>query len=483
MCGIFGLISKKKFEIKKILLYFSKLKHRGNDLTYIIYKESLDDKECFIEKAKNFDKLKEKFEGEKAELLLGMNYFSIFGKPEIYENFVFNGEVFNIEKVKEILNIKRIKNDGLLIKKAFEYNKIKKINGIFAFAYLKDNKIFLRRDPIGVNPLFYKITDDYFVFSSENKTCLGQALNPRFQGEFDIKKWRFSLKKVEDPFKEKKGKNLIKRIEKSLIKNILLQTERLNGVGLLFSGGLDSSFLAKILQENNRRFICLISGTEDSKDVFYAEKVAEEFGFKYKIRTFDKEEVKEKLKEIIYYLESTDLMKVSVSIPFYFSGQLNPYKVILSGTGSEELFGGYEKHKKNIKEETLKGLKNIWERDLYRDNVISFATNNELRVPFLNKETLSYSLALNDKLKIRKPFKKDLEKIRLFEKEFNRECKKYILRKIAEKYLGIYAWRPKKAAQYGSKSEKIIEKLAKEKGLKKKQFLNSLKVEYEEIEV
>ena len=481
MCGIFGLISKKSFEIKNVLKYFSQLKHRGNDFVYIIYKENLSQKEFNIEKAKDFESLIERFNGEKAKLLLGMNYFSIFGKPEVYENFVFNGEVFNIEEMKTLLSLKKIKNDGILLKKAFEENLIEKINSIFAFAYLKNDKLFLRRDPIGVNPLFYKLGDDYFVFSSENKTCLGQALNPRFQLEFNIKNFSIKLKKVENPFKSKREKNLVKKIKESLIRNILLQTERLEGVGVLFSGGLDSTFLAKLLQENNRKFVCLISGTENSKDVFYAEKIAEEFGFNHKIKIFDKEEVKESLKDIIYYIETTDLMKVSVSIPFYFAGKLNPYRVILSGIGSEELFGGYERHKKNIKEETLKGLKSIWERDLYRDNVISFATGNELRVPFLNKETIKYSLALRDNMKIRKPSEEELNKIRLFEKDFDKECKKYVLRKIAEKYIGIYAWRPKKAAQYGSKSEKIIEKLAKEKKLNKKQFLCLFKPEYEKI--
>jgi asparagine synthase (glutamine-hydrolysing) len=482
MCGIFGLISKKPFNIKNVLIYFSKLKHRGDDFVYILYKNR-EDKYFNIEKAKNFDSLIEKFDDEKAEILIGMNYFSIFGKPKVYNNFVFNGEVFNIEEMQKLFNLKKIENDGILIKKAFENNKLEKLNAIYAFAYFKDNKLFLRRDPIGVNPLFYNLTDDFFIFSSENKTCLGRALNPRFQAEFHIKNFKLILKKTSNLFKKRKNKNLIKSIEKSLINNILLQTEKIEGVGVLFSGGLDSTFLAKILQEHNRKFICLISGTEDSKDVYYAEKVAEEFGFNYKIKLFNKEEVKENLKEIIYYLETTDLMKVSVAIPFYFAGKLNPHKVILSGIGSEELFGGYERHKKNVSEETLKGLKEIWDRDLYRDNVISFATGNELRVPFLNKDIIQYSLALPDNLKIRKPSLEELKKIKMFEENFNRECKKYVLRKIAEKYIGIYAWRPKKAAQYGSKSEKIIEKLAKEKGLYKKQYLCLFKPEYEKIEI
>ncbi|MEO2154851.1 MAG: asparagine synthase-related protein [Nanoarchaeota archaeon] len=493
MCGIFGLITKRKSEVSKVISYFSKLRHRGEDFIYIAYKEELNDKEEVI-KAKNFNELIEKTQGLKAKFLIGMNYFSVFGEPIVFNDFVFNAEIYNLDYLKELINVKKLKNDGIILRELAKERKTNLIDGIFAYSLIENNKLILERDKIGINPLFFKVSDNYFIFASENKVVNGTALNPRFKLYFDFKKWRIKLKKeknlfkLENPFffylKNKKfnKKELIETIERELINSILRQTNYLNKVGIYFSGGIDSLFISKILQENNKKFTCLISGTEDSKDLNLAIKVAEEFGFNYNVNIFDKEKVKEELNNIIYYMESTDLMKVGVAIPLYFSGKLNNARVVLSGIGSEELFGGYESHKNNIKLMTKLGLLKIWERDLYRDNVISFATNNELRVPFLNEALIWLSRKIPDNLKIRKPKKEELEKIKKIDNNFKGYCKKYILRLIAEKHIGIFAWRPKKAAQYGSKSEKIIEKLAKEKGLYKKQFLNSLKPEYEKIE-
>ncbi len=500
MCGIFGLISKKKFDLEKTIDFFSKLKHRGNDFVYIQYSENFLFKEKEIIKAKNFEELKEKVMGIKAKFLIGMNYFSIFGEPEVYENFVFNGEVFNYLEMKEEFQIKKLKNDGILIKKAFENGKLEKLKAIYAFAYFneKQKKLFLVRDKVGVNPLFFRIEDDFFVFGSENKVVNGNSLNPRYLLEFSLKSFNIKLKKRENLFKKpetlknlkiKNLKELKEVIEKKLVNSVVLQAKQAKKVGVLFSGGVDSTFIAKILQENNIKFKSLIVGAENSLDLEIAQKVAEEFGFDYKVKIFDLENLRKDLPFLVDNLETSNIMKVSVAIPMYYGSLINDYKVLLSGIGSEELFGGYERHKRNVNEECKKGLLTIWERDLYRDNIAAFLGNSEIRIPFLDEEVIYLSLKIPGRLKIKKLTKKETEKIKLFYRKvglnFNftsNSCKKFFFRQIAENHIGVFAFRPKKAAQYGSKSEKLIEKLSKEKGLNKREFLKIMEKEFEKIE-
>ena len=78
-------------------------------------------------------------------------------------------------------------------------------------------------------------------------------------------------------------------------------------------------------------------------------------------------------------------------------------KVIFSGLGSEEIFAGYDRHKlsHDINKECLYGLIKIYERDLYRDDVITMYSNLELRLPFLDKKLVSYALNISPKLKIK----------------------------------------------------------------------------------
>ena len=133
---------------------------------------------------------------------------------------------------------------------------------------------------------------------------------------------------------------------------------------------------------------------------------------------------------------------------------------MFSGLGSEELFAGYERHTKakNINKECFNGLLSMYERDITRDLAVAKAQNINLRVPYLEKELIQYSLKIPEKYKLTK------------------DKNKLILREVAEQ-LGLkeFAWRKKRAAQYGSKFDRALLKLAKRNGFKyKKEYLESL---------
>jgi len=168
-------------------------------------------------------------------------------------------------------------------------------------------------------------------------------------------------------------------------------------------------------------------------------------------------EVPEYLKKIVPLIEDSSVVKAGVGLTFYVACEMakkDGIKVIFSGLGSEELFAGYERHKKsdNINKECISGLIKIYERDLYRDDVITMANNMELRLPFLDTKLADYALKIPEKYKLKE------------------EQTKIVLRDVSVNlgYDKEFSQRKKKAAQYGSKFDRAIEKLTRKQGFKTK---------------
>ncbi len=238
--------------------------------------------------------------------------------------------------------------------------------------------------------------------------------------------------------------------------------------GILFSGGVDSTLIAHVCNKEKNDFICYTSafkekGLKQAEDLTSAKKVAAKLNFKLKVKTIGLIETEEYIKKIVRILKEPDVVKVGVALPFYLAFEMartDGIKIMFSGLGSEELFAGYERHTKvkDVNEECLRGLLAMYERDIKRDLAIAESLKIDLRVPFLDEKLMDYAL------KIPAEFKLSVSQNKL------------ILREAAEQ-LGLkeFAWRKKRAAQYGSRFDKAIEKLAKKNGFKyKKDYLLKL---------
>ncbi|MBW2968087.1 diphthine--ammonia ligase, partial [Candidatus Woesearchaeota archaeon] len=233
--------------------------------------------------------------------------------------------------------------------------------------------------------------------------------------------------------------------------------------GILFSGGIDSVLIAKVCQELGVEFTCYTAalepdaGGQEADDLVFAKKAAEDLGLELKYKTIKLDEVEKYLKKVVPLIEDNNVVKAGVALTFYVACELarkDKIKVMFSGLGSEELYAGYERHKgaADVNDECLSGLRKMYERDLYRDDVVTMNNNLELRLPFLDRSLAAYSLRIPANLKL------------------SDKQNKIIIREVA-KELGVprrYSERKKKAAQYGSRFDKAIEKLAKKKGLKSK---------------
>ncbi len=435
MCGIIGVFNTKNNE-KIVKEGLKIIKYRGRDGKKVINEENYT---------------------------IGHLLHSIIShvkQPLKEDNTILaaNCEIYNYKKLKKKYDI-IAENDAELLLKLI--NKIglsealEKIDGVYAFIYIKKNKVYLVRDIIGVKPLWY--SKEPFCFASERKALKKiehiRELNPRRILVYDIKKKRISYEQRKffsiGKEYEKKEEEMIEKTKDLLIKSVKKRIPENTRIGLLFSGGVDSTTIAIILKNMGVDFTCYASGVEDSKDLKWAEKAAEKHGLKLEKRIFTKEEVREKLPEICRLIESNNIVKTGVAIPFYFAAgraKKDGVKVIFSGLGSEEIFAGYNRHKKStrLNKECYYGLLRMYYRDLYRDDIITMRHNIELRLPFLDHKLIRHALRIPAEQKI------------------NSDYKKIILRKVSKK-IGVsksVVWRKKKAAQYGSKSDKILEKLS-----------------------
>jgi len=350
------------------------------------------------------------------------------------------------------------------------------LDGSYAFCYWKGGKVVLARDILGIKPLWYNHAEGLHFASErkaleENGMIGARELDPRKIIIYDIEADRIQFvereffkvsKKTELKWtKEKFTLKTKELVEKAILKTIPSQKKggAKNKFGILFSGGIDSTVIAKVCKDAGYDFTCYTTTVGDSEDLSYAKKVAEKMGFNLKIIELKEKDVEKYLKKIMPLMEENNVVKVEVGLTAYVAceqAKKDGCEVIYSGLGSEEIFAGYQRHKESIdiNEECVKGLLGLHKRDLYRDDVLTINSGLELRTPFLDNELIEFALKIPSKYKI----KDGKEKL--------------ILRYAAQK-MGVMKEvieRKKKACQYGSNVDKLIRKIATKKKMKRFEY-------------
>ncbi|WP_106828716.1 asparagine synthase B [Parabacteroides pacaensis] len=450
MCGIVGV-----FELKKdaeslrgqVLKMAKKIRHRGPDWSGIYCGEKAilaHERLSIVDPESGGQPLKSK----DGKLILSVN-------GEIYNHRAIRAELANDYEFLTGSDCEVIL--ALYKKKGIHF--LEDLNGIFAFALYDEEKdeYLIARDPIGVIPLYigWDSLGSLYV-ASELKALEGvcsriEVFLPGhywYSKEGKMSKWYIRDWMEYENVKDNPAS--IHELRQAL--EAAVQRQLMSDVpyGVLLSGGLDSSVISAIAKKYASKRIetdgqkdawwpqlhSFAIGLKGAPDLTAARKVADYIGTVHHEINYTIQEGLDALRDVIYYIETYDVTTVRASTPMYLLARFIKsmgIKMVLSGEGADEVFGGYLYFHKApnalaFHEETVRKLNKLYLYDCLRANKSLSAWGVEGRVPFLDKEFLDVAMRLNPEAKMAKDGKME----------------KWIVRKAFEDILPAdVAWRQK----------------------------------------
>jgi asparagine synthase (glutamine-hydrolysing) len=450
MCGIVGVFDLKSDvnELRTDILEMSKrVRHRGPDWSGIF---DSDHAILAHERLSIVDPQsgKQPLYSKDGNLILAVNG-EIYNHQIIRNQFEGTYEFLTQSDCEVIL--------ALYNKKGTDF--LEDLNGIFAFALYdkKMDRYLIARDHMGIIPL-YMGWDAYgqFYVASELKALEGKCkkieeFKPGYyldSKEGEPKPWYkrdwMQYEAVEN--NHTSIEDLRRAFEDAVHHQLMSDVP----YGVLLSGGLDSSVVSAVAKKYAARRIesrdlqdawwpnlhSFAVGLEGSPDLAAARKVADHIGTVHHEINFTVQEGLDAIRDVIYHLETYDVTTIRASTPMYLMARVIKsmgIKMVLSGEGADEIFGGYLYFHKApspqaFHEETIRKLNKLHMYDCLRANKSLAAWGVEGRVPFLDKEFLDIAMRLNPKDKMITPDRME----------------KWVLRKAFEEYLpDSVAWRQK----------------------------------------
>ena len=308
---------------------------------------------------------------------------------------------------------------------------LERLNGIFAFALYdaERDEYLIARDPIGVIPLYIgKDAEGHICVASELKALEGVCTEyePFLPGHFlssrtgHVERWYtrdwFKYEAVKD--NDASIEELHDALEAAVKRQLMCDVP----YGVLLSGGLDSSVISAIAKKNAARRVetddqqeawwprlhSFAVGLKGAPDLAKAREVAEHIGTVHHEINYTVQEGLDAIRDVIYFIETYDVTTVRASTPMYLLARVirsMGIKMVLSGEGADEVFGGYLYFHKApdaeaFHEETVRKLSKLHLYDCLRANKSLAAWGVEGRVPFLDKEFLDVAMRLNPEAKM-----------------------------------------------------------------------------------
>ena len=416
MCGIvaaFGLSQPEKIR-NQVLEMSGKIRHRGPDWSGIYSTKNA---------------------------ILAHERLSIVdpksGKQPLYskdKNLILaaNGEIYNHQEIKSNLknNYEFLTNSDCEVILALYNEKgsdfLEDLNGIFSFALYDEEKDFylIARDHMGIIPLYmgWDIEGNFFV-ASELKALEGYCQEIKLfppgyyfsSKDGQLTKWY--IRNWQNYENVKQNSTNISLIRESLSKAVKRQLMSDVPYGVLLSGGLDSSITTAIAKTYCQNRIetkdqkkawwpslhSFSVGLKDSPDLLAAKKASEYIGTIHHEIIFTVQEGLDAIKDVIYHLETYDVTTIRASTPMYLMARVIKsmgIKMVISGEGADEIFGGYlyfhkAPNAEEFHKETVRKLNKLHQYDCLRANKSLAAWGIEGRVPFLDKEFLDVAMSIN----------------------------------------------------------------------------------------
>ena len=416
MCGIVAVFDvKNSIKLREQVLEMSrKIRHRGPDWTGI-------------------------YNSKKA--ILSHERLSIVdprsGKQPLYSKnkdliLAANGEIYNHKELKNKLSIHydfTTQSDceiilALYTEKGTDF--LNDLNGIFAFALYdeKTENYLIARDHLGIIPLYmgWDSEKNFFV-ASELKALEGYCKEIKIfpPGHYfsstnsQLTCWyKCKWEKYDNVKNMSSNISLLKQSLSNAVKRQLMSDVP---YGVLLSGGLDSSITSAIaklycekrVETNDQKSAwwptlhSFAVGLKNSPDLYAAKNASKHIGTVHHEIVFTIQEGLDAIKDVIYHLETYDVTTIRASIPMYLMARVIKsmgIKMVISGEGADEIFGGYLYFHKapsaeEFHNETIRKLKKLHQYDCLRANKSLAAWGIEGRVPFLDKEFLDVAMSLN----------------------------------------------------------------------------------------
>ena len=491
MCGIAGIVSsdEKDETGKRLKRMLEVMLHRGPDGAGFVIGGDL-------ERRLEFEDLN--FEGKKGNVAIGHVRLAITGGKSGLQPFqskdkklslLHNGEIYNYRELRKELpagaELETESDSEVIIKLIEKYytgdlltavkRVLPKLDGVYALAISDNKQTIIARDKIGVKQLYLAQSSDHVAFASEKKSLLaisipydsikrllpGHLAVMNKKGVRDFPFW--SPESIKSSVHITDKDEALKAYDDAIMDSVAKRVAGRKRVGIIFSGGIDSVLISYLVRKLSVPFTCYTAGREGAMDIEWAQNAAFRFDFPLKIKRLSVNEIEELIPEVISSIEDHSLNQVEVSIPMYASirmAQEADERVILTGQGADELFGGYPWYSRIVGQEGYQSFeKRSWEDTfvlykecLEREDKIAMAHSLELRVPYLDPEVIKLAFMISPHLKIRR--NDDL-----------------LLKWIHRQYglsIGIpeeTALRKKEAAQHGANVHTVFEELANKTGI------------------
>lgn len=450
MCGIVGafLINDDLEKLRPQILKMSKrIRHRGPDWSGIYTNDHAilsHERLAIVDPTSG----KQPLFGNNNQLILAVNG-EIYNHKELRNSFP--NYPFKTQSDCEVI---------LALYQEKGKNFLDDLNGIFGFALYDEEKdaFLIARDHMGIIPLYYGTDNDgQFYVASELKALEGicSTIKTFPPGHYiyspeGLEPQKWYSRDWENFENVKNNSTEIPVLKDALEKAVHRQLMSDVPYGVLLSGGLDSSVVAAITKKFAAKRIesgdkdeawypqlhSFAVGLEGSPDLKAARKAADHIGTIHHEIHFTIQEGLDAIRDVIYFLETYDVTTVRASTPMYLMARVIKsmgIKMVLSGEGSDELFGGYlyfhkAPNAQEFHEENVRKLSKLYLYDNLRANKSMAAWGIEARVPFLDKEFIDVAMSLNPDDKMIK----------------NGRMEKWVVRKAFEDYLPEeIAWRQK----------------------------------------
>lgn len=346
----------------------------------------------------------------------------------------------------------------------------KQFQDAFSVVGILQDEIIAFRDSIGIKPLFFSESDSIIAFASERKALMDIGMSwikmvpigemiTLYKKGYELISTNRLMKPSTLNIDLKSFSIMLSEELKSTIKRLMFNRD---SCAVAFSGGIDSTLLARISESISVEPKVYVSGIENCHDIISAKYVASKLDYDLTVITLSINEIEKLVDEMLKTIRDTNPMMIGIGIPLFSTAEAvrsDGFDSLILGQGADELFGGYSRYCNILKEENKEVLvETLWKdllrthkTNLLRDDSVCMANSVTPVFPFLNLDVVNIAARIPIEFKVAGP--DDI-------------LRKLVLRMVGKMY-GLpdeIVNRKKKAVQFGSRVTKAIRQIARKNG-------------------